>query len=169
MTHQIFEGKRILVLERDGWEYVERKKATEAVAVIAMTEDDEVILTEQYRRPVDARVIDWPAGLVGDDGENDPAATAKKELEEESGFRCERVELLARGPSSPGITSEIVTFYRAYGVTHAGKGGGVEGEKITVHVVPRAKVEKWLREREREGLLVDLKLWGGLHFVTTSA
>ncbi|HEX3582248.1 MAG TPA: NUDIX hydrolase, partial [Thermoanaerobaculia bacterium] len=84
MPKQIFEGKRVVVLERDDWEYVERKKATEAVAVIALTENDEVILTEQYRKPVDARVIDWPAGLVGDDGEKDPAKTAKKELEEET-------------------------------------------------------------------------------------
>jgi ADP-ribose pyrophosphatase len=112
-------------------------------------------------------VIDWPAGLVGDDGEKDPAKTAKKELEEETGFRCERVELLARGPSSPGITSEIVSFYRAYDVSRVGEGGGVAGEKITVHLVPRADVERWLRERE--GVLVDLKLWGGLHFLVTSA
>jgi ADP-ribose pyrophosphatase len=167
MPKQIFEGKRVVVLERDDWEYVERKKATEAVAVIALTENDEVILTEQYRKPVDARVIDWPAGLVGDDGEKDPAKTAKKELEEETGFRCERVELLARGPSSPGITSEIVSLYRAYDVSRVGKGGGVAGEKITVHLVPRADVVRWLRQRE--GVLVDLKLWGGLHFLTTSA
>lgn len=169
MPKQIFEGKRVVVFERDEWEYVERKKATEAVAVIAVTNDGEVILTEQHRKPVDARVIDWPAGLVGDDGENDPAATAKKELEEETGFRCERVELLARGPSSPGITSEIVSLYRAHDVRRVGKGGGVGSEKITVHMIPRASVERWLRDREREGVLVDLKLWGGLHFVTTSA
>jgi ADP-ribose pyrophosphatase len=166
---RVFEGKSILVLERDGWEYVERKKAKEAVAVIAVTDDGEVILTEQYRRPVDARVIDWPAGLVGDEGERDPEATAKKELEEETGFRCERVELLARGPSSPGITSEIVSLYRAFGAKRVGKGGGVEGEKITVHVIPLASVEEWLRKREGEGVLVDLKLWGGIRFVTTSA
>src|SRR6478735_10966654 len=129
MSKRLFEGKKVFVLERDGWEYVERKKATEAVAVIAVTEDDEVILTEQYRRPVDARVIDWPAGLVGDEGENDPEATAKKELEEETGFRCDRVELLARGPSSPGITSEIVSLYRAFAAKRVGKGGGVEGEE----------------------------------------
>jgi ADP-ribose pyrophosphatase len=169
MSKRLFEGKKIFVLERDGWEYVERKKATEAVAVIAVTEDDEVILTEQYRRPVDARVIDWPAGLVGDEGDDDPAATAKKELEEETGFRCERVERLARGPSSPGITSEIVSFYRAYGAKRSGEGGGVGGEKITVHLVPRAEIVRWLGEREREGVLIDLKLWGGLHFVTASA
>lgn len=164
---KVFEGKHVLVLERDGWEYVERKKATEAVAVIAVTDDDEVILTEQYRKPVNAHVIDWPAGLVGDEGENDPAKTAKKELEEETGFRCERVELLARGPSSPGITSEIVSLYRAYGVSRVGKGGGVAGEEITVHLVPRAGLERWLRERR--DVLIDLKLWGGLHFFTTSA
>jgi ADP-ribose pyrophosphatase len=169
MTKQIFEGKKILVLEREKWEYVERKKATEAVAIIALTEDDEVILTEQFRQPVKSRVIDWPAGLVGDEGVNDPVATAKKELEEETGFRCERVELLARGPSSPGITSEIVSLYRAHGVTRVGKGGGVEGEKITVHVVPRSNVARWLQEREKDGVLIDLKLWSGLHFVTTSA
>ena len=169
MSKRLFEGKKIFVLERDGWEYVERKKAKEAVAVIAVTDDDEVVLTEQYRRPVDARVIDWPAGLVGDEGENDPAATAQKELEEETGFRCERVELLARGPSSPGITSEIVSLYRAFGARRVGKGGGVGNEKITVHVVPLASVEEWLRGREREGILVDLKLWSGLRFVTTSA
>ena len=166
---RVFEGKHLLVLERDDWEYVERKKATEAVAVIAVTNDDQVILTEQHRKPVDARVIDWPAGLVGDEGENDPEATAKKELEEETGFRCERVELLARGPSSPGITSEIVRLYRAHDVSRIGKGGGVGSEKITVHLVPRGSVERWLRDREREGVLIDLKLWGGLHFVVTSA
>ena len=165
----VFEGKNILVLERDGWEYVERKKAKEAVAVIAVTDDDEVILTEQYRRPLDARVIEWPAGLVGDEGVDDPAATAKKELEEETGFRCDRVELMARGPSSAGITSEIVSLYRAFEVQRVGKGGGVGGEKITVHVVPRASVEEWLRDRERKGILVDLKLWSGLRFVTASA
>lgn len=169
MTQTIFEGKKVLVLERDGWEYVEREKGKEAAAVIAVTEDGEVILTEQERKPVNARVIDWPAGLVGDEGENDPVKTAKKELEEETGFICERVELLARGPSSPGITSEIVSLYRAYDLKRVGKGGGVGNEKITVHLVPLANVEKWLREREGQGVLIDLKIWSGLRFVTTSA
>ena len=169
MTQTIFEGKKVLVLKRDDWEYVERMKGKEAAAVIALTEDGEVVLTEQERKPVNARVIDWPAGLVGDEGESDPVKTAKKELEEETGFRCERVELLARGPSSPGITSEIVSLYRAYDLKRVGKGGGVGNEKITVHLVPLANVETWLREREGQGVLIDLKIWSGLRFVTTSA
>ncbi|HEX2061892.1 MAG TPA: NUDIX hydrolase, partial [Thermoanaerobaculia bacterium] len=128
----VFEGDHLLVLEDDHWQFVERRKGKSAVAVLAETDDGSVILTEQYRRPVGKRVIDWPAGLVGDEGENDPAKTARKELEEETGFVCDSVELVASGPSSPGITSEIVAFYRARGVRRQGEGGGVAGEDITV-------------------------------------
>jgi len=161
----IFEGEHLLVLEADGWQYVERKKGKSAVAVLAMTDGGEVILTEQFRKPLGKRVIDYPAGLVGDEGTNDPAATAKKELEEETGYTCASVEHLATGPSSPGITSEVISFYRAREVRKVSEGGGVEGENITVHAVPRAALEKWLHDRQSAGVLVDLKLWGGLHFL----
>jgi ADP-ribose pyrophosphatase len=155
----IFEGDHIYVRERDGWQYVERKKAKEAVAVLAETEDGEMILTEQLRRPLNARVIDFPAGLIGDEEPDiDAATTARKELEEEAGFTCDSVELLARGPSSPGITSEIVSLYRAKGVRRVGKGGGVGGEDITVHLVPRGRLAAFLREKADEGILTDLKL-----------
>jgi len=155
----LFEGKHVLVLERDGWQYVERRSGTEAVAVLAETEDGNVILIEQLRKPLDARVIDFPAGLVGDEGGvSDPAETARKELEEETGYTCTSVELLVRGPSSPGITSEIVSLYRAHGIRKQGEGGGVEGEDITVHVVPRGELRDWLRQKEGEGVLIDLKV-----------
>lgn len=165
----VYTGKHVILLDNDNWEYVERKKGKEAVAVIAVTDDGKLILTEQHRLPVDAAVIDFPAGLVGDeDGNTDPAETAKKELEEETGYVCDSVEWLARGPSSPGITSEIVSFYRATGVRREGEGGGVGGESITVHTIPLSGIERWLRKRESEGVLIDLKLWGGLYFSTKS-
>jgi ADP-ribose pyrophosphatase len=161
----VFEGKHLLVLESDDWQYVERKKGKSAVAVLARTDDGEVILTEQFRKPLDARVIDYPAGLVGDEGTNDPEATARKELEEEAGYVCDSVELLAEGPTSPGITSETVRFYRARGVRKIGQGGGVGGENIKVHTVPLEQLTDWLERRQAEGLLIDLKLWGGLYFL----
>jgi len=161
--------KHLMVLERDGWEYVERRKGKEAVAVIAVTDDGRLILTEQLRRPVNARVIDLPAGLVGDEDESeDAAATAKKELGEETGYVCASVERLARGPSSPGITSEIVSFYRATGVQKKGDGGGVGGEAITVHAIPLSRIERWLHDKEKEGVLIDLKIWGALYFSSKS-
>ena len=163
---KIAEGKRVAILENDGWEYVERKKGKEAVAVIAQDDRGRIILTEQFRKPVGKQVIDYPAGLVGDEeGSSDPAQTARKELEEETGFTCDEVELLAKGPTSAGITSELVSFYRAKGVRKEGEGGGVGGESITVHTVAIEDLQSWLKAREREGKLIDLKIWGGLYFL----
>jgi ADP-ribose diphosphatase len=164
----VFEGDRLLVFERDRGQYVERKKGKSAVAVIAETDDGKVILTEQHRKPVNARVIDWPAGLVGDEDPSViPADTARKELEEETGYVCDSVELLASGPTSPGITSERVSLYRARGVKRKGDGGGVDGEDITVHTIPRGEVVSWLRKKSEEGVLIDLKLWSGLYFLSS--
>ena len=163
---KIAEGKRVVILDNDGWEYVERKKGKEAVAVIAQDDRGRVILTEQFRKPVGKQVIDYPAGLVGDEaGSSDPAKTARKELEEETGFTCDDVEFLAKGPTSAGITSELVSFYRAKGVRKEGEGGGVGGESITVHTVAIEDLQSWLKAREREGKLIDLKIWGGLYFL----
>lgn len=156
---RIFEGKKIIVLERDGWEFVERKSAREAVAIIAVA-DGKLVLTEQYRRPVDARVIDLPAGLIEEHG---PEETAKRELEEETGFTCERVEMLIKAPTSPGITSEIVQYYRAINPKRTGEGGGVGGEDITVHTIAVGELEKWLPKQKA---LVDGKVWTGMYFVT---
>src|SRR5258708_15032594 len=133
----ILEGKKVLVLERDGWEFVERIKGKSAVVILAVTDDDRILFVEQFRRPVNARVIDFPAGLVGDeDGHDDPAEIAKKELLEETGYACNRVERLTSGPTSPGITSETVAFYAATGLEQRGSGGGVGGADITVHRIP---------------------------------
>ena len=157
----IFKGKKIVVRERDGWEFVERKSAREAVAIVAVAKG-RLVLTEQYRRPVDARVIDLPAGLIEKHG---PAGTAKRELEEETGFKCRRVRLLAKAPTSPGITSEIVHYFRAIDPRRVAEGGGVGDEDITVHVIALSGIEKWLRKQKA---LVDSKVWAGLYFATKS-
>jgi len=155
---KIFEGKHINVFERDGWEYAERKSAKEAVAIIAVA-DGKLILTEQYRRPVDARVIDLPAGLIE---KHDAEETAKRELEEETGYVCDRVEPVIKAPTSPGITSEIVQYYRAINPRKTGKGGGVGGEDITVHAIAAGELEQWLGKQRS---LVDAKVWTALYFV----
>ena len=157
MVKKIFKGKHVIVYERAGWEYVERKGAKEAVAIIAVT-DGKLVLTEQYRRPVDARVIDLPAGLIEDYG---PAETARRELHEETGFTCDRVTRLAKAATSPGITSELVTYYRAVNPVRSGKGGGVGAEDITVHLVALKSIERWLKTQRA---LIDSKVWTGIYF-----
>ena len=162
----VAETKRLLIKERDGWEFVERKNGKEAVVILAVTEDGRVLLTEQMRRPLGQRVIEFPAGLVGDKDESEePADAARKELKEETGYVCMTVELIARGPTTAGISSEVVSFYRARNVRKEGKGGGVGGEDITVHEVPLREIRNWLEEKERAGLAIDIKIWGGLYWL----
>ena len=161
---KVFEGKHLFVYERDGWEFVERKKAQTAVVIVAMTGEGKVVLTEQYSRAVDARVIDFAAGLVGDEGSNDPEQAARRELEEETGYRCGSLERLAYGPTSPGITTETVTFFRATGLQRVGMGE----EEITVHEIAQGEIVDWLRARESEGVLIDVKIWAGLYFLLKS-
>ena len=84
------------------------------------------------------RCLELPAGLVGDE---DPDATVEdtaiKELEEETGFTAERIEVLGEFFSSPGMVAEGFTLVRAHGLRRIGDGGGTEHEEIEVHLVPR--------------------------------
>jgi ADP-ribose pyrophosphatase len=150
------EGKYLRMVAENGWEFAERSRGLEAVAVIAVTGDDELILTEQYRVPLKRNIIDLPAGLVGDDDEaDDLLLAAKRELEEETGYRAARVKRVFGGPPSAGLSNEVVNLLVASGVKKVGDGGGVAGESITVHLVPVDEVLPWLRRRERKGVLTS--------------
>ena len=107
-----------------------------------------------------------PAGLVGDlePGESLDNA-ALRELEEETGWQAERVEFLMAGPSSSGMSNEMIAFVRAHGLRRVGSGGGDESESITVHEVPRTEAAGWLAQKMAEGYSIDPKLYAGLYFV----
>jgi ADP-ribose pyrophosphatase len=159
------EGRYLRLVVEDGWEFVERKATTGIVVIVAVTAEGRLLLVEQHRPPVGGRVIELPAGLAGDvagqEGE-ELAEAARRELLEETGYEAESMTSLGGGPPSPGTTSERVTFFRAERLRRAGPGGGDEGEQIVVHEVPLAGAPAWLREREREGTLVDPKVHAGL-------
>jgi ADP-ribose pyrophosphatase len=104
-----------------------------------------------------------PAGLVGDQsGEDTLEDAARRELEEETGWRPANVEVLLVGPTSAGMSNERIAFVRATGLEKVGEGGGVDNEDITVHTVPRSEAPAWLMRKQREGFELDLKLWAGL-------
>lgn len=164
-------GRFIQLVREDGWEFADRPGVTGIVTIVAVTDDGKLILTEQYRRPVGRRVIELPAGLAGDvpgSEAEELAAAAARELEEETGYRAERLEYLTAGPPSAGLSTEIVTFFSAVGLTKVGAGGGDQHEEIEVHEVPLATAEAWLAEQSNRGRLVDPKVYAGLYFAGQS-
>ncbi len=159
-----FRGRYLGITERDTWEFATRTNAKGVAVLVPVTAREEVVLVEQFRVPVNARVIELPAGLAGDAG--DPAESvmvaAERELEEETGFAAASITELLECPSSPGMSDEIITFYLAEGLTRIGPGGGDGSEDIQVHLVPLAEASEWLGARLAEGLLLDPKIYAAL-------
>jgi len=163
----ISEGAHLRLVKRDGWEYAERTRSSGVVAIVAVTDDRRLVVIEQYRIPVRCRVVDLPAGLAGDVGgleDERLSAAAFRELEEETGYTAENLRYLFRGPSSAGLTSEMITFYRAEGLHKVGPGGGDDSEDIAVHEVPLAEFHTWIAARLKRGVAIDPKILAGLYF-----
>lgn len=162
-----FEGRFIRVKKHGNWEYVERCKSSGIIAILPITDQQELILVEQFRIPVNKRVIEIPAGLAGDiEGEEDEAlaTAAKRELLEETGYEAQEMEYLTDGPPSAGLSTEMVTFFRARGLKKVANGGGDGSENIQVHAVPLTQLESWIENKRKEGCLVDYKIYAALYF-----
>jgi len=161
----LYQGQWLRLVRRGHWESCERTHCKDglAVLIIALTPHDEVLFVEQYRVPLGARTIEMPAGLVGDERDDDSLeAAARRELIEETGWDPGRVDILLIGPTSSGMSNERIAFVRARDLRKVGAGGGVKDEDITVHTIPRRDAPAWLMQKYQEGLQLDPKLWAGL-------
>ncbi len=116
-THEVVETgflrlERLEVRAPDGStvlrEVVRHPGAVAMVPVVG----DSVVLIRQYRAPVDAYVLELPAGKLDIAGE-DPALAAHRELEEEIGYRAGLLEPIATFWTGPGFTDERMTVYLA--------------------------------------------------------
>lgn len=156
----VWRGKYLEMHDDDGWEYVSRVGGMSAVAIEAIIDGD-ILLVEQFRPPLGARCLEFPAGLIGDDdgGEDDtPEAAAIRELEEETGYRAGRIEYVGRFYSSPGMVSESFHLVRAHDLEKVGSGGGNDSEDIVVHRVPLGEVERFIQEKRDAGIAIDVRL-----------
>jgi ADP-ribose pyrophosphatase len=154
----VWEGRFIAAKRRGKWEYVSRTRNIGAAAILAVHEG-QVVLVEQYRVPIGANCLELPAGLIGDQEEGEEVERAAiRELEEETGYRAERMVDLGRFHASSGMSSEGFTLLRAEGLIRVGEGGGVEGEEIIVHHVPVAQIASFAAAKRAEGCAMDVKL-----------
>ena len=154
----VWTGRYIVAKRRGPWEYVGRARNIGAAVILAI-EDGHVLLVEQWRVPLQRRCLELPAGLVGDEAEGEAVlAAASRELEEETGWRADRFEIVGEFASSPGMVSETFTLVRASGLTQVGAGGGVAGEDIVLHRVALAGIPGFIAAKRTEGVVIDVKL-----------
>ena len=149
-----------LEVHREGtWEYAARTRSIGAAVILALTDAGEIVLVEQYRVPLGRACIELPAGLVGDTADGESAiASAARELEEETGFVAAHWEPLGEFATSPGMSSETFTLFRATGLSRVGRGGGVDGEAITVHVVALATLDGFVAAQRARGVAIDCRI-----------
>ncbi len=154
----VWEGRYLSVHKEGTWEYAARVGGI-AAAVIVAIDDGHVLLVEQYRVPIGCNCLELPAGLVGDEEAGESVAVAAgRELEEETGYRADRIDDLGVFHSSPGMTSECFTLVRATGLTKVADGGGDAQENITVHRVPLKDVPAFVAAKRTAGVAVDAKM-----------
>jgi ADP-ribose pyrophosphatase len=156
----IFEGKFLRLLREGEWEYVTRTKSSGVAAVLPITADRKIILVEQYRAALGRKVISLPAGIAGDKGSEEIITAAGRELLEETGYACANLTFLGEGPSSSGLTSEIVTFFLADPAERRAAPDNHEG--IAVHEIPLSGLRAWLAGQEAEGCSTDYKIFAAL-------
>ena len=157
----VWQGRFVVAKTKGRWEYVSRARDIRAAVILAVDEEGYVLLVEQFRVPLGRSCIELPAGLIGDGddtaGEEDSIAAAR-ELEEETGYRAGRMDLVGEFWSSPGMVSESYSLFRAHDLVKVSAGGGTEGENITVHRVPLADMPAAVTRWRKEGYAIDTRL-----------
>lgn len=129
----VFEG-RIWDVVRETFQYGDANLVREfvrhpgAVAVLAVDDQDRVLLIRQYRHPVRAYLWEIPAGLLDQPGEPLEAA-ARRELLEETGYVAGNLEELTSFMTTPGGNSEVITVFLARNLEHVGHEIELEGEE----------------------------------------
>lgn len=161
----LYESKWLGLYRTGHWDYVRRPNSDACVGILAITDAQEILLVEQFRIPVGQTVIEIPAGLVGDEPEfatESLAATARRELLEETGYAAGKTELIFASPTSAGMTPEFTHFFLATELQKETEGGGVGSENIIVHRVPLDRLRAFLAKKQAEGNAIDFKIHAAL-------
>lgn len=126
-----------------------------AAAVVALDDEDRVLLIQQYRHPIRHRDWEIPAGLLDVPGEP-PAETARRELAEEVDLVAERWDELVSIFTTPGGNDEVVHLFLARGLSAVGHAHARDAEEADIRIewIPLADaVDGVLAGRLRNGIL----------------
>lgn len=168
-SEEIFKGKVIslykdTVLLPNGNEATrELVKHNGGVCIVALTENEEVYVVEQFRYPFNKVILEIPAGKI--DVNEDPLVCGKRELEEETGLIAQHYENLGDFYPTVGYTSEIIYTYMATNLSLA-KQNLDEDEFLNVKKIPLKDLYTMVMNGEiQDGKTQTaiLKTWCKLH------
>lgn len=145
------------------WELIKREVHGRIVAVMAVTPEKEVILVKIFRVPLKQYVLECAAGLPDRPGESE-VELAARELLEETGYQCDKLEEVISGPLNGGLINDILVFFLGTGARKVAETDHENAEDIEVIKIPYAELEHYLRNPP-DGMLVDLKIWALLPFL----
>lgn len=103
-----------------------------AVGIVALTDDNKVVLVKQFRKPIEKIIWEIPAGKL-EIGEN-PRDCAIRELKEETGYTAENIKLIHKFYTSAGFSNEKIYIYLATGLT-PGESQLESGENLDPYIV----------------------------------
>lgn len=166
--HILAEGQWLRLIKQGQWEFVERVNASAVVIILPRFSDGTTVFVEQYRHPIQAGTIEFPAGLVGDEVEFQQESlqqAAERELLEETGYQAANWQWLTQGPPSAGMSTEQIDFFMATDLTAIHQGGGVGDESIICHRIALDDCHHWLETKRQSGLVIDPKVYAGLYWL----
>ncbi|WP_453995254.1 NUDIX domain-containing protein [Bacillus nitroreducens] len=118
-----------------------------AVAVLALTDENKLVMVQQYRKALDKVIVEIPAGKL-EKGEQ-PEVTAKRELEEETGYACETLTPLISFYTSPGFADELVHVYIAKGLKKLENPAELdEDEFVDVLEISLGEAQEYIKEKK---------------------
>lgn len=114
-----------------------------AVVIVPVLDDGRICMIKNFRIAVNRELIELPAGTL--DRSEPPIETARRELIEETGFRCESIQALCEFVMSPGILDEHMYAFVATGLT-PGDHAREFGEEIENMLVTPDEVDQLIRD-----------------------
>ena len=105
-----------------------------SVCALCITEDNEVVMVNQYRHPVGKTMLEIPGGFI--DKDEDPKKAVAREIAEETGYEFKNIELLGEVAANAGVLNNYTKLYLATGGKKAGEQKLDSNEEIIVELIP---------------------------------
>lgn len=162
-SEKIFEGKilnlRIDTVELENQKYAKREIVEHkgASAIIAINDNEEILLVKQYRKAVEDFLYELPAGLIN--VAEEPIECALRELREETGYEALAISKIYEFYSSPGFSNEKIYLFKADNLQYISTKFD-EDEFIEISAVNKIEAKKMLDS----GRILDAKTLIGIQY-----